>query len=171
MDFKMGIHSGNQSLSRRFFISCGSVDLTGKIKILYILQFKSWLELGRIEIVILDSISRTEYLGIFKTFDMMKGFHLNIERKRRRESLKIIFVRSPTLRFKEKLMFCLVCKGPQFIFNARTVTRSDTRNHSREKRRVSESASQYVMNFLIGMNHKTWHLRSSVLGSREERKI
>ena len=129
-NLKMGIHTCNQTLGCRLLISGRSVDLTCKIKVLDVLQFKRRLELSRIEIVIFDSICRTENLCIFKTLDIMQSFHLDVQWKGRREALKIILIRSPTLRLKEELVLSLVRKSSELILDARTIARSDTFDHS-----------------------------------------
>ena len=77
----MSIHTGNQTLRSSLFISGGTIDLSGKIKIPDSLQLKSRLKLGRVKVVIFHCIGRSVDLGIFKTLDSMQCIHLNIERK------------------------------------------------------------------------------------------
>ena len=78
---EMSIDSSHQPLRCGFLITSRTIDLTSKIKILYILKFESRLQLSRIEIIIFHSIGRPENLGILKTFNTMQGIHLNIKRQ------------------------------------------------------------------------------------------
>ena len=136
----MCVNTRHQSLGCSFFITCRAIYLSSKEKTFNLLQFEGWLKLSRVKIIILYCICRPVYLCILQSLYIMKSLHLNIEWKRRRKSLEIIFICSPSLRLKKKLMFILSSKSPELIFNTRTVSRSYTCDQSGKQWRISETA-------------------------------
>ena len=100
----------------------------------------------------------------------MEGIQLGLKRKRRGESLKIIFIRSPTLRLEEKLVGILVRKNPQFVLDARTVSRTPAVDHSGKQRGILETRTEDVMDLTVGVKDETRHLGCPVLDGRQVRQ-
>ena len=71
MATQVGVDPGYETLSGCFFISCRSVDLTGKEKVANGLCFESVGELGRVEIIVFDSISRPINANVFEGRDCL----------------------------------------------------------------------------------------------------
>ena len=108
----MRIDSCHQPLGCRFLISGRAVHLTCHEKSIDLFHLQRRLQLCRVKEIIFDSISRPVYLHLFQSFDRMKGIQLNLQRKRRRKTLEIIFIGIPTLWLQKKLMGILVGKSP-----------------------------------------------------------
>ena len=83
----MSIDSSNYSLGSCLFITSGSINLTGKEKVFDRFQFKIWLKLSRIKIIIFYCVSRLIDLDIFQSLYCMKSIELYLKRKRGRETL------------------------------------------------------------------------------------
>ena len=130
----MGINSGHYTLSGSLLISGSSINLTGKIEVFYYFGFKSGPQICRIEEIIFDGISRLINNSVLKTLNSMKRIKLDLERERRRETLEIIFIGVSTFRLEKEKVRIFIRKGPDLIFNARTVTRSLSMNHSSKHR-------------------------------------
>lgn len=142
------------------------VNLAGKVKSPDALALERMTELGRRKIVVLDSISRTEYLSLFKSFDSMKRGGLNRHRKRRGETLKVILIGIPPFGFEKQKMLVLVRESFKFILDARAVARAYAVDLSGEKRRILEPLLKLGMDIRIGMNHIATHLPDIRLNRR-----
>ena len=126
----MSINARHQSLGSSFLISGGSINLSGKEKIFNILKFKGSLQLSRVEIVVFDRIGRTINFDILKAPYIPQSFELNLKRQRRGETLQVIFISVTPFRFQKKLVFRLVGKCPELVFNARAIAGTDAGNLS-----------------------------------------
>ena len=168
---KMGIYARHQSLRGRLLIARSAVDLPCEIKPLYDFRLECGLELQGVEIVILDGISRTEYLDIGESLYGAEGLHLHIERQRRGETLKIILICIPPLRLDEELMGVAAGEGMELVLDRRTVTRPDSLDAARKERRLVEPALEDRMNLFVGMRYIALLLDSAALHRGEQRKI
>ena len=72
--------------------------------------------------------------------------------------------------FQKKLVFRLVGKCPEFVFNARAIAGTDSGNLSGKQRRVLKPGTKYVMDSLVRMENITRHLSSLSLRRGKEGK-
>ena len=91
------VDPGHQPLRRGLFITGRTVDLSGQEEVLHHLGFEGMFQLRRIEVVIFHGIGRAENLRLLQSFDGMEGVELDLQRKRRGETLEIVFVGPATL--------------------------------------------------------------------------
>ena len=167
----MSVDSGDNSLSTSFFVAGSTVNLTRKVQVFNIFQLKSGLQLRRIEIIIFNSVGRFEYFGILQPFYGVQSIQLDIQRKRRRETLEIIFIGVTPLWFEEKLMRVFVRENPKLVFDAWAVPRTTAGDHSGEHRRILEARPQDVVNFLVRVKDEARHLTPPPLCRRRNIKI
>ena len=162
----MGINPGHKALGGRFFISGGTIDLTGQKEVINQFGAKGKVQILRVKIIVFNGVSRLENDGVFESFDRVQCLQLHLQGKGRRESLQVVFRGMTAFRLQEKLVRILVGKGPEFVFNTGTVAGTLPVNHAGKKRRTVESAAQNGMNLLIGVQKVAVHLRDIGLNSR-----
>ena len=127
------IHTGNNTLRSSFLVTCRTIYLPGQEEIVYNPGAQRVMQVLRVKVIVLDSISRLEEHGILQTLDGVNSILLNFQRKRRRKTLKIILRRSPALGFQEKLMRILIGKSTELVFDAGAVPRTLAMNTAGEK--------------------------------------
>jgi hypothetical protein len=89
------VGSSHEALRGRFLVSGGAVDLAGEIEPPYPLGFQRVPELGWIEIVVFNGISRRQEFRPLEAMDGMDHVQLHLERKTVRGSVGIHFQDSP----------------------------------------------------------------------------
>ena len=151
----MCIDAGHQSLASSFFITCSAVNLACKVKIADNFRLQSIMELCGVKIVILNSITRTENLSMFKTGNQMHSLNLDILRQRRRESIEIILVGVTTFRLEEKLMTGTLGKPNYFILYGRTIAWTHALDSTLKHRGLFKTFLQNFMDFFIGISNPT----------------
>ena len=67
LNFQCSVGAGNQTLSRRLFISRRSVNLAGKIQPVDQLRLERREELGWRKIIVFHSVARTHYLSLLQS--------------------------------------------------------------------------------------------------------
>ena len=152
------VDPGHQPLRRGLFVSGRTVDLSGQEEVLHHLGFEGMFQLRRIEVVIFHGIGRAENLRLLQSFDGVERVELDLQRKRRGETLEIVFVGPATLGLEEKLVGAVVRKDAEFVLDARTIARSATVDHPREERRISETRTQDLVHPLVRMQDIALHL-------------
>ena len=104
------------------------VDQEDVLKIFEDLAFKTWSERKRIDTVILYGISRGNYLSMLKSGYRSIELMLDILRKAGTHTLYIHPVCIKSFRFYEELVSLSVREARYFVFDRRTVSRSDPYN-------------------------------------------
>ena len=132
----MRVYTGHKSLCSSLFVAGSAVYLACKIKVLHTLGFKGCIKLRRVEEVIFNRICRLENLSILQTSDLVKGFYLDIERKRRRKTLEVVFSSIGTFRFQEQLVCVVLREHPKFVLNAGAIPRAYAMDQAGKKRRI-----------------------------------
>ena len=155
---EMCVDACHESLARRLLITGGSVHLSGKIKVSDNFRFERITQLHRVEIVILDGITRTVYLGLFQSRNQMESLHLNIFRKRGGKTVEVIFICVASLWFKEELVTCTVGETNNLIFYGRTITGTHTLDASLEHRGLFETLLEYLVYLLVGVGNPATEL-------------
>ena len=125
---KRSIDSGYKPLPCCLFIASGTVNLTGKIEVREKFCSQGMIQLSRVEIIVFNCITWTVDLHISQRRNLVQGINLDLERKRRRETIEVEFVCSLTLGFQEELMRCFIGKCYYFCLNTRTITRTNALN-------------------------------------------
>ena len=85
-------------------------------------------ELGRVEVIVFDGVSRSVNIGISQSRNLVKCIQLDIHRHARRKTVQIHLIRIFAFRFQEERMLILVGEGDELGFDARTVTWAGTLN-------------------------------------------
>src|SRR5690606_37739838 len=83
------IDASKQALCSGFFVTGGTVDLTGKIQTFDKSGFQRVLQITRIKEIVFDSISRTRDMRVFKTTDMAYKLNLHVKRQTGGNSVRI----------------------------------------------------------------------------------
>ena len=136
LDKKRRIHSGNQPLCSRLFITTASIKLTRTKESLYFFEFQSRIKLVRIHTVILDGISIPHNFTVFQPRYCPVHGKLDILRKGRTHPADIHFICVKSLRFNKHLMPLLLSKFDNLVLNGRTVSWSSPLNHAGINRRT-----------------------------------
>ena len=74
------VKSGQQPLSRRLFITGGTVDLAGEEQTLNKFALKRWLQIARVEEIVLNSVAWTDDPRILHPLHRADDLHLHIKR-------------------------------------------------------------------------------------------
>ena len=111
------------------------------------LRFERLTQLARRRVIVLDGVSVTHNLRVFKTFDHSDHLVLNRARKTRRQTVNINFVRRSTLRLKKELVSLFVAETVDFRLDRRAVTRAGradlTAVHRRERHIIAQKLVQF----------------------------
>ena len=68
-----------------------------------------------------------------------------------------------SFRFQEKLMGIVLRKDPEFVFYARTISRTSAMDHTGKERRSVETGTKDIMDFFVGMENEAMHLFTTFL--------
>jgi hypothetical protein len=159
----MGVDTGHQTLRSGLLVARGTIDLTGQEEVFDDAGFERILQILRVEVVILDSISGLEDDRVFQPGNGVHGLQLDLLRKRRGEALKVVFGVVAAFRLQEKLVGILVGKGAELVLDTRTIARSATMDNAREERRPVETSAEDIMDLLVRMEDVAVHLRERFL--------
>ena len=151
----MCIDSGNESLPCRFFVACCAIDLPGEEQASKQFCFESMAQLRRVEKVVFDGIAGAVNLAVGERGNLAQRLNLDIQRKRRREPVQVVFASRFALRLEEELMRILIGKGYDFSLDTRAITRSDTLDCAVVKRRIRQASAERVVHLRRGVDNPT----------------
>ena len=114
-----------------FFVAGRAIDLAGKIQPGQVFCFQRRQQFPRIEIVILDRISRLGNMRTPETRDRAHETQLCLIRQAGGNAVGIHFVRVQALRLDKNLVRRFVCEAHYLVFHRRAVTRSDAFDDAR----------------------------------------
>lgn len=77
---KRSVDSGNRALTSCFFVTGGSVHLSGKEKSLDDFRLQRMLQLGWVEVIVLDGVTWSVNLGVSQCRDFMECLQLDVHR-------------------------------------------------------------------------------------------
>src|SRR5690606_37720438 len=115
-------------------------------------------QIARIEEVVLDGITRTHHVGVFKTGNRGDQFALHGEGQAGGDTVRIQLVGVEAFRLDEYLMAAAFGEAHHFVFDGRAVTRPDTFDHAGIHGRLVEGAANDLVAALIGVGDVTAHL-------------
>lgn len=121
-----GIDSGEDALSRCFFVAAGSVELTGEEETFKLLAHEVGSELERVCHIVFHGIAGTEHNDIFHSRNGFEESFLHPGGERGGNALDIHFFVGPRFLFEEHWVGIFVGKAYNFIFDTWTVSRTDT---------------------------------------------
>src|SRR4029078_12285636 len=86
------VHPSNQPLCSCFFVSGGTVNLSGKKEIADGFRFQRRLQRAWVVIVVFDRIPRTGDVCLFQALNRMNKLQLNVEWEARGDTVRVNFV-------------------------------------------------------------------------------
>src|SRR5207237_10210022 len=101
---KRRIQSGEKPLGCGLFVPRGAVDLAGEEQAPKRLRLKRSMEVARIEIVVLDGVSRPHDVSVLQPADRVHQVELNVERQARGDAVRVELVRRQALRLDANLV-------------------------------------------------------------------
>lgn len=153
-----GIQSRDQPLSGGFFVSRGSVDLSGKEQPRDRFGFQVRPQLRRWAVVVLDCVAVSHDGGVFQTGNAAEHRVLNVSRQAGRDPVDVHFAGLSAFWFQEQLMAGLVSKSNHFVFDRRTVSRAARIDLAAVHRCSIQVRSDQVVYTLVGVRDMAGHL-------------
>jgi hypothetical protein len=121
-----GIYPGEYSLRSGFLVARRTVYLARKIKPRHVPGFEGRAQIARIEVVILDGVSRLGDARVFETDDRAHETLLRFGRQTRRDAVRVHQLRIQSLGLYKNLVRRLIGETHDLVFHRRTVTRPDS---------------------------------------------
>ena len=150
-NLQRGINTRQQSLRGGLLIASGAIDLAGKEQALDRFGFQRSTQIARIEVVVLDSIARAQYVRLFQPANGMHQFQLHIERQTGRHPVGIILVGGQAFGLEKNLVRALAGEAMDLVFDRWAVARPDSFNLAGIHRRAIQPSANDVVRTFIGM--------------------
>ena len=145
------VHAGNETLSGSFFITGGTVHLSGHKKTPHNFRFQGMVQLCGVEEIVFYGIAGAVYSHVAQSRNLSKGIQLHLNGHARREAVQVHFVGVHPLGFDEQGVLRAVGEGNELGFYRRTVARSDALDLSVVERRVGQSAPEHLVHLFVGV--------------------
>ena len=152
------IYSRQNTLTRRFFVTRGSVKVTRMKESPYLLRLKGRIKLRWRYHIVLYGVCGFKYFNPFKTRNGSVHLYLDIFRKGCGQTVGIYLYYICAFRFKENEMFVLIGKSYYLVFNGRTVSRSYTFYQSPVKGGFIQILPYYLMGLLRRIGYPARYL-------------
>ncbi|MNN13198.1 hypothetical protein D3C81_1262220 [compost metagenome] len=117
-----------------FFVTGGAVDLSGEEQTTNDFGFQAVLEITRIEVVVLDGVTRAHDVRVFHAADRADDLQLYVERQGCGYPVRVQLVGVQAFRLDEHLVAFLVGKAMDLVFDRRAVTRANAFDNPRVHR-------------------------------------
>ena len=149
--FSCGVYAGNQTLSRRFFVSAASVHLPCREQSFHRLAFKRRKHPERIETIILYCVAVFCKATIFKPRQSAIHLLLHVVRKRSGHALHVHLFAVCAFRFDKDLVAFFVFESHNLRFNGRAIARAYRQNRAVVKRTSVDVVEDDFVRFFVGI--------------------
>ena len=112
-------------------------------------------QLRGVEKVIFNGVAGAVNLNVGERRNRLQGLNLDVDRKRRREAVKVKLLPFLALRLQEKLVFGLVGERDNLGLDRGTVTRPYALDLPVVEGGIREAAAQYLVGALVGVDGET----------------
>ena len=99
-----GVGPGHKPLGRGFLVTGGAVYLPREVEVAERAGFERGEELGRVRVVVLDGVARSEHTALFKSIDGPEHPKLGVNRQAGRDTVRIALDRIRALGLDEDVV-------------------------------------------------------------------
>lgn len=145
------VDTRDDALAGGFFISRGTVDLSGEEESRQQLGHEGWSELEGVSHVVFNGIAGSHHVDIFETRNGFEGGELNVAGHGAAKALDIYGLIIPHFLFEENGVRILFSESNDFVFDAGAVTRADAFDLSAEHGGLMKIVAKNLVSFAVGM--------------------
>ena len=162
-----GVHPGHEPLRGRLLVAGGAVDLAGEEQVLHPAGLQPRPQLPRVEVVVLDGVSRARDVRALEARDGAHELDLHVEREARGDAVRVDLVGIESFRLDEDLVRVALGEPHHLVLHRRAVPRPRPVDHARVHGRPVERGADDLVGPLAGMGDMARHLCGMLVAAPE----
>ena len=157
----VAVDACNKSLTCGLLVSGCPIDLTCEIEVAEVFGLKGMVQLGRREIIVFNSVARSEHAHVLKARYKAHGFQLYFFWKGRRKAIHIGFYGVAAFGFYEDLVPVFVCEAVNLVFYTGTVSGTLALDGTIEHGALVQGGGEFVVYLRVGVGDVAGQLISN----------